>query len=303
MHSPCRSTSTLNSSPQSVRTELEETTALNWEEFFARNCTMANPSNNNNNPNPNSRRKPEVFYDDLDSLKPRPRPKLYPTIPDFDIATDEMQAPLWADLAKDTEKTASQRDDLRRSSITSEQTIPSDCSAEDLQAIQAALYEDQAEEDEASMALVQQLLREEYAQSQSDSDMTAAASVAAPQEASHNEEKIDVGIANDLIYQLCLHLDEVNIDVKSENWQMLAPHVIDQLPLLCYDCNTTTTTTTNSSSCCGQDTQCLVCLTDYEQGEHFRNLPKCGHSFHQACIDPWLLKHDWCPVCRTTIDD
>jgi hypothetical protein len=31
--------------------------------------------------------------------------------------------------------------------------------------------------------------------------------------------------------------------------------------------------------------RCLVCLSDYEQGEECRTLSGCGHLFHKECID------------------
>jgi len=31
--------------------------------------------------------------------------------------------------------------------------------------------------------------------------------------------------------------------------------------------------------------RCLVCLSDYEQGEECRTLSGCGHLFHRECID------------------
>ena len=33
---------------------------------------------------------------------------------------------------------------------------------------------------------------------------------------------------------------------------------------------------------------CLVCVDDFVDGDRLRTLP-CGHDFHAACIDPWLL--------------
>jgi hypothetical protein len=31
--------------------------------------------------------------------------------------------------------------------------------------------------------------------------------------------------------------------------------------------------------------RCLVCLSDYEEGEECRTLSGCGHIFHKECID------------------
>lgn len=33
---------------------------------------------------------------------------------------------------------------------------------------------------------------------------------------------------------------------------------------------------------------CLICVDDFVDGDQIRTLP-CGHDFHPACIDPWLL--------------
>ena len=36
------------------------------------------------------------------------------------------------------------------------------------------------------------------------------------------------------------------------------------------------------------DVECVVCMEPYEEGELLKDLP-CGHTFHAACIDAWLL--------------
>ncbi|KAL1546104.1 inositol 3-kinase [Salvia divinorum] len=43
---------------------------------------------------------------------------------------------------------------------------------------------------------------------------------------------------------------------------------------------------------------CSVCLADYATGDLLRLLPDCGHLFHLTCVDPWLLLHSSCPICR-----
>ncbi|KAF9921339.1 hypothetical protein FBU30_008677 [Linnemannia zychae] len=48
----------------------------------------------------------------------------------------------------------------------------------------------------------------------------------------------------------------------------------------------------------GDSSKCLVCMSEYEEGEDMRAL-KCHHGFHQACIDKWLTTGaNKCPVCR-----
>ncbi|XP_027108239.1 RING-H2 finger protein ATL58-like [Coffea arabica] len=52
-----------------------------------------------------------------------------------------------------------------------------------------------------------------------------------------------------------------------------------------------------------EDTQCTICLGDYEDKDVLRIMPKCGHSFHLSCIDVWLRKQSTCPVCRLSVQD
>lgn len=50
---------------------------------------------------------------------------------------------------------------------------------------------------------------------------------------------------------------------------------------------------------CSVEDRCLVCLSNYEQGEECRKLNDCGHSFHKECIDQWLTTgRNSCPLCR-----
>jgi len=46
---------------------------------------------------------------------------------------------------------------------------------------------------------------------------------------------------------------------------------------------------------------CVICLGDMLQGECARSLPSCGHDFHRACIDMWLLRKTSCPLCNTDV--
>lgn len=46
---------------------------------------------------------------------------------------------------------------------------------------------------------------------------------------------------------------------------------------------------------------CSVCLSEFEEDESLRLLPKCSHAFHATCIDTWLRSHKNCPVCRAPV--
>ncbi|KAL0843240.1 hypothetical protein Bca101_016485 [Brassica carinata] len=46
---------------------------------------------------------------------------------------------------------------------------------------------------------------------------------------------------------------------------------------------------------------CSVCLSEFEEDESLRLLPKCNHAFHLPCIDTWLRSHSNCPLCRAFV--
>ncbi|XP_040994263.1 RING-H2 finger protein ATL52-like [Juglans microcarpa x Juglans regia] len=50
-----------------------------------------------------------------------------------------------------------------------------------------------------------------------------------------------------------------------------------------------------------EGTDCSVCLSEFQENESLRLLPKCNHAFHLPCIDIWLKSHSTCPLCRSNI--
>ncbi|KAF8017479.1 hypothetical protein BT93_H2604 [Corymbia citriodora subsp. variegata] len=48
--------------------------------------------------------------------------------------------------------------------------------------------------------------------------------------------------------------------------------------------------------------ECAVCLSEFEDGEAARLLPKCKHTFHVDCIDMWFHSHSTCPLCRSPVE-
>ncbi|KAF7078147.1 hypothetical protein CFC21_082623 [Triticum aestivum] len=47
--------------------------------------------------------------------------------------------------------------------------------------------------------------------------------------------------------------------------------------------------------------ECAVCLSEFDDDDTLRLLPKCSHAFHADCIDAWLASHVTCPVCRANL--
>jgi len=42
---------------------------------------------------------------------------------------------------------------------------------------------------------------------------------------------------------------------------------------------------------------CSICQDDFNVGDTVVLLP-CDHKFHEACITPWLVENNSCPICR-----
>ncbi|MGJ2918479.1 RING finger domain-containing protein, partial [Salmonella enterica subsp. enterica serovar Paratyphi A] len=38
-----------------------------------------------------------------------------------------------------------------------------------------------------------------------------------------------------------------------------------------------------------------MCLSEFEEKDKLRVLPKCNHGFHLECIDMWFHSHSTCP--------
>lgn len=76
----------------------------------------------------------------------------------------------------------------------------------------------------------------------------------------------------------------------------IAPELLQSLPVESYHKPETEVERPESAS------QCMICLSDFEEGEALRRLP-CTHVFHQPCIDEWLLhRSTQCCLCKVEVD-
>ncbi|KAE8654870.1 RING-H2 zinc finger protein RHA4a [Hibiscus syriacus] len=50
-----------------------------------------------------------------------------------------------------------------------------------------------------------------------------------------------------------------------------------------------------------RDTQCSVCLGEFEIKEELLQLPTCKHVFHMECMHRWLRSNSTCPLCRCSV--
>ncbi|KAL2935990.1 RING-H2 finger protein ATL65 [Bienertia sinuspersici] len=71
---------------------------------------------------------------------------------------------------------------------------------------------------------------------------------------------------------------------------------LKKLPCFEYTQNEAKQSTTTATSSVND---CAVCLETFKVGDNCRLLPNCQHYFHVYCVDEWLMKSPFCPICRT----
>ncbi|KAG5228219.1 hypothetical protein OIU77_022862 [Salix suchowensis] len=64
----------------------------------------------------------------------------------------------------------------------------------------------------------------------------------------------------------------------------------DELPIVLFDEELMT-----------KDSQCCVCLGEFEIKEEVLQIPSCKHVFHIDCIHHWLHANSTCPLCRCCV--
>eukprot|EP00981_Chlorochromonas_danica_P001708 scaffold369_cov177-Ochromonas_danica.AAC.41 len=74
-------------------------------------------------------------------------------------------------------------------------------------------------------------------------------------------------------------------------WAGASQNVIDSIPVI---------TISSDHLSNGQIPTCPICLNEMALGESARSL-RCGHLFHQQCVDEWLRVNATCPTCRKSV--
>ncbi|CAK9145600.1 unnamed protein product [Ilex paraguariensis] len=90
---------------------------------------------------------------------------------------------------------------------------------------------------------------------------------------------------------ILFHFDNSNSTATSNTIRGLEPSVLNSIPEFIY-----------SAKAHPETLECAVCLSEFEENEKGRLLPKCHHSFHIGCIDMWFHSHSTCPLCRSPVE-
>uniref|UniRef100_A0A1J3JXB5 RING-type E3 ubiquitin transferase n=1 Tax=Noccaea caerulescens TaxID=107243 RepID=A0A1J3JXB5_NOCCA len=88
------------------------------------------------------------------------------------------------------------------------------------------------------------------------------------------------------------HLRSISRDSTiSSSLSPLDPAVLEKIPIFVYSSETHESPLE----------ECSVCLSEFEEDDEGRLLPKCGHAFHVDCIDTWFRSRSTCPLCRAPV--
>ena len=52
-----------------------------------------------------------------------------------------------------------------------------------------------------------------------------------------------------------------------------------------------------------KETECAICLADFEGTDIIKAFYKCEHIFHKKCLLDWLKKNNKCPLCNHDLSD
>ncbi|KAL6055693.1 E3 ubiquitin-protein ligase RNF43 [Balamuthia mandrillaris] len=119
------------------------------------------------------------------------------------------------------------------------------------------------------------------------------------------------GVTYEDLMSLAERLGDVNRGVDQRTFEELPTFSYQQPPkqsnndehaegAVTASSSSSSSTTSNSAEADEHRKQCIICLSDFEEGETLRTLP-CLHVYHQACIDHWLRSRNTCPICKYEI--
>lgn len=46
----------------------------------------------------------------------------------------------------------------------------------------------------------------------------------------------------------------------------------------------------------------MICINDFKEGEEVRVIRTCRHIYHETCIEGWIKKEEFCPLCKEDLD-
>ncbi|KAB5564626.1 hypothetical protein DKX38_004680 [Salix brachista] len=91
------------------------------------------------------------------------------------------------------------------------------------------------------------------------------------------------------VHEMTLNTD--NHVIRSSSFKICQKEeIINKLPVVLFDEELRT-----------KDSQCCVCLGDFEIKEELLQIPSCKHVFHINCIQHWLYSNSTCPLCRCDV--
>ncbi|KAH6835484.1 hypothetical protein C2S53_003192 [Perilla frutescens var. hirtella] len=109
----------------------------------------------------------------------------------------------------------------------------------------------------------------------------------------HRDMRLDI---DHMSYEELLALGE---QIGSVGTGLSEEFVRNHLKLRTFSCSTTCINLEEEASLDHQINFCVVCQTDYEDGEEIGTVD-CGHEYHSECIKKWLHTKNTCPVCKST---
>ncbi|KAL2487832.1 E3 ubiquitin-protein ligase [Forsythia ovata] len=91
-------------------------------------------------------------------------------------------------------------------------------------------------------------------------------------------------------------LDESPVAPPSLQYESLGldSYIMHSIPITQFEKN-------KDEESCPSNTDCAVCLGEFEEGQWVKHLPNCSHVFHVSCIDTWFQTHSSCPLCRSYV--